>query len=177
MTLQPCNVWLQNIVIIEVKNAMLGQVGTAFFVLSFQVSRLRLINDIQIYNDWSCWGTWPRLAWSWSTPMTTILIILRPGTLLISCTIRTVITTHQRLWMLHAGRKVATWISGQLAVYRNIFQCEWPHLPRILNNYLLNDGLKSAKLSHVAQDAWTPVVISPDHKSNAGDWAELTLWI
>ena len=50
MTLQPCNVWLQNIVIIEVKNAMLGQVGTAFFVLSFQVSRLRLINDIQIYN-------------------------------------------------------------------------------------------------------------------------------
>ena len=100
MTLQPCNVWLQNIVIIEVKNAMLGQVGTAFFVLSFQVSRLRLINDIQIYNDWSCWGTWPRLAWSWSTPMTTILIILQPGTLLISCTIRTVITTHQRLWIL-----------------------------------------------------------------------------
>ena len=100
MTLQPCNVWLQNIVIIEVKNAMLGQVGTAFFVLSFQVSRLRLINDIQIYNDWSCWGTWPRLAWSWSTPMTTILIILQAGTLLISCTIRTVITTHQRLWML-----------------------------------------------------------------------------
>ena len=102
MTLQPCNVWLQNIVIIEVKNAMLGQVGTAFFVLSFQVSRLGLINDIQIYNDWSSWGTWPRLAWSWSwsTPMTTILIILQPGTLLIRPTITTVITTHQRLWIL-----------------------------------------------------------------------------
>ena len=90
---------------------MLGQVGTAFFVLSFQVSRLGLINDIQIYNDWSSWGTWPRLAWSWSwsTPMTTILIILQPGTLLIRPTITTVITTHQRLWILQDEKLRHEW--------------------------------------------------------------------